>query len=132
MTAQIMNWQPTAEAMSKTVQAGSQFLPGNLEALKQSRQACLAGMQDFSRLYVSAVQGLVQQAVDGTKAFAGAKTPQELVAVQMDLGRAAMERMASEGTKLQHSARTMVQQIYAPLTQRATAVVEQVRPSQAA
>jgi phasin family protein len=132
MNAQISNWRPTAEAMSKSVQAGNQFVPANLEALKQSSQAYMAGMQDFSRLYVAAVQGLMQQAMDGTKALAGAKTPQDILALQTDLGRAAMERIVSEGTKLQHSAQTMLQQVYAPLTQRATAAVQQAKVSQAA
>ena len=132
MTAQIMTWQPTAEAMSKATHAATEFGRDNLEALAQSAQAYVTGMQDFSRLYVEAVQGLMQQAVESTKAFAGAKTPQDVLALQADLTRASVERILSEGTKLQQAAQKMVEQVSAPLTQRAAAAVEQGKLAQAA
>lgn len=132
MTAPIMTWQPTAEAMSKTTQAVTAFGRGNLEALTQSTQAYMAGMQELSRLYVTAVQGLMQQAAESTKAFAGAKTPQDVLALQANLTRASLERILSEGTKLQHAAQKMAEQVSAPLAQRAAAAVEQGQRAQAA
>jgi hypothetical protein len=132
MTAQITSWRPMAEAMSKAVQASSQFIPGHFAVLKHSNQAFVAGMQDFTRLYVAAAQGLVQQAVDGTKAVAGAKTLQDVLAIQTDISRAAVERMISEGTKLQYAAQVMAQQAYAPLAQQATSVAGQAKLPQAA
>ncbi|WP_157986027.1 phasin family protein [Teichococcus vastitatis] len=88
MTAHITHWQPTADAMSKTTQAATELGRSNLEALTQSAQASVAGMQDLGRLYVAAVQGLMQQAMESTKAFAGARTLQDVLAVQANLTRA--------------------------------------------
>ncbi|MDJ0391196.1 phasin family protein [Roseomonas sp. E05] len=132
MSTQITAWQPTAEAMSKTTHAVTELGRGNLEALTRSTQAYVTGMQDLNRLYVTAVQGLMQQAVESTKAFAAAKTPQDVLAVQAELTRASIGRILSEGTKLQQAAQKMAEQISAPLTQRAAAAVEQRKLAQAA
>ncbi len=132
MTAHITHWQPTADAMAKTTQAATQFGRSNLEALTQSAQASVAGMQDLSRLYVAAVQGLMQQTMESTKAFAGAKTPQDVLAVQANLTRASIERMLGEGAKLQQAAQKMVEQASAPLTRRVAAAAQQAKLTQAA
>src|SRR4051812_28804650 len=66
------NLKPATEAFSKASNAAVQFGHGNLEAMVQSTQIYLTGMQDLSRQYVTAVQGLMQHAPEGTKTFAGA------------------------------------------------------------
>src|SRR4051812_8977688 len=66
------NLKPATEVFSKASNAAVQFGCGNLEAMAQSTQIYLTGMQDLSRQYVTAVQGLMQHAPEGTKTFAGA------------------------------------------------------------
>jgi phasin family protein len=132
MMAQITNWQPKVEAMSKAGDSMAAFGRGNLAALTQSTQAYMAGLQDLGRLHVAMVQGLTQQAVENAKALAGVKTPQDVLAVQTNLARASIERFLSEGTKLQQAAQTMVEQVSAPLTQRVAAAAAQTKLAQAA
>jgi hypothetical protein len=105
---------------------------GNLEALAQSTQAYLAGVQNLSRLYIAAVQGLTQHAVDGSKAFGGIKTVQDALTIQASFSRGTIERATTEGVKLQEAALEVAKQVYAPLTQRATLAYQQAKPSLAA
>ena len=126
------NLKPTTEAISKASNAAVQFGRGNLEAVAQSTQIYLTGMQDFSRQYVTAVQGLTQHALEGTKAFAGASSLQGALAVQMDLTRASVQLAFKEGAKLQHAALKLTERVCAPLSQRTTAALEQTKVSRVA
>jgi hypothetical protein len=121
-----------AEVFSKAGNEAVQFGRGNLEAVTQSTQAYLAGVQHLSRLYVSVVQGLTQHAVEGAKALGGIKTVQDALTIQASLSRSALERAIAEGTKLQDAAFRMAKQVAAPLTQRATLALQQAKPSLAA
>jgi hypothetical protein len=62
------NLKPATEAFSKASNAAVQFGHGNLEAMVQSTQIYLTGMQDLSRQYVTAMQGLMQHAFEGARA----------------------------------------------------------------
>ena len=126
------NPKPATEAFSKASNAAIQFGHGNLEAMAQSTQIYLTGMQDLGRQYVTAVQGLMQHALEGTKAFAGATSPKDAMVVQMNLTRTSVQLALDEGAKLQHAALTLTKQIRAPLAQRATAALEQTKVSRAA
>ena len=92
----------------------------------------LAGAQNFSRLYVAAVQGLTQHAAGEAKALRSIKTVQDALAIQASIGRGSFERAIAEGTKLQEAALDVVKQVYTPLTQRATLALQQTAPSLAA
>ena len=126
------NPKPATEAFSKASNAAVHFGHGNLEAMAQSTQLYLTGMQDHSRQYVTAVQGLMRHALEGTKAFAGATSLQDAMVVQVNLTRTSVQLALDEGAKLQHAALTLTKQVRAPLAQRATAALEQTRPSRAA
>jgi len=126
------NLKPAIEAFSKASNAAVQFGHGNLEAMAQSTQIYLTGMQDLSRQYVTAVQGLTQHAVEGSKAFAGATSLKDAMVVQVDLTRASVQLALGEGAKLQHAALKLTERACAPLTQRATAALEQTKLSRAA
>ena len=126
------NVKPATEAFSKASNAAVQFGHGNLEAIAQSTQIYLTGMQDLSRQYVAAVQGLMQHALEGAKAFAGATSLEHAMTVQSDLTRASVQLALGEGAKLQHAALKLTEQVCAPLTQRATAALEQTKLSRAA
>jgi phasin family protein len=126
------NLKPATEAFSKASNAAVQFGRGNLEAMAQSTQIYLTGMQDLSRQYVTAVQGLMQHAFEGTKAFAGATSLKDAMVVQVDLTRASVQLALGEGAKLQHAALKLTERACAPLAQRATAALEQTKVSRAA
>lgn len=128
MMTQITNWQPTAEAFSKAADLGR----SNLDALVQSNQAYLAGMQDLAGLYAAAVQGFAQQASENAKALAAVKAPQDILTVQAELTRATVERSLNEGAKLQQAVQKLVQEVYAPLTRQVTAAVTQTKFASAA
>ena len=66
-----MGPKPAAEAFSEASTGAAEFGRGNLEAVAQSAQAYLTGMQNLGRQYAAAVQGLTQHAVEGGRAFAG-------------------------------------------------------------
>ena len=126
------NLKPATEAFSKASNAAVQFGHGNLEAMAQSTQIYLTGMQDLSRQYVTAVQGLTQHAFEGSKAFAGATSLKDAMVVQVDLTRASVQLALGEGAKLQHAALKLTERTCAPLAQRATAALEQTKPSHTA
>jgi len=126
------NLKPATEVFSKTSNAAVQFGRGNLEAIAQSTQIYLTGMQDLSRQYVTAVQGLTQHAFEGSKAFAGATSLKDAMTVQMNLTRASVQLALGEGAKLQHAALKLTERTCAPLIQHATAALEQTKPSRAA
>ena len=126
------NLKPAPEVFSKSSNAAVQFGHGNLEAMAQSTQIYLTGMQDLSRQYVTAVQGLMQHAFEGSKAFAGARSLKDAMVVQVDLTRASVQLALSEGAKLQHAALKLTERTCAPLAQRATAALEQTKVSRAA
>ena len=126
------NLKPATEAFSKASNAAVQFGHGNLEAIAQSTQIYLTGMQDLSRQYVTAMQGLMQHAFEGTKAFAGATSLEQAMVVQSDLTRASVQLALGEGAKLQHVALKLTERACAPLTQRATAALEQTKLSRGA
>ena len=124
--------KPATEAFSKASNAAVQFGHGNLEAMAQSTQIYLTGMQDLSRQYVTAMQGFMQHAFEGTKAFAGATSLEHAMAVQTSFTRASVQLALGEGAKLQHATLKLTQRACAPLTQRATAALEQTKLSRAA
>ena len=124
--------KPATEAFSKASNAAVQFGHGNLEAMVQSTQIYLTGMQDLSRQYVTAMQGLMQHAFEGAKAFAGATSLEQAMVVQTDLTRASVQLALGEGAKLQHAALKLTERACAPLTQRVTAALEQTTLSHAA
>ena len=126
------NLKPATEAFSKASNAAVQFGRGNLEAVAQSTQIYLTGMQDLSRQYMAAVQGLTQHALEGTKAFAGARSLKDAMTIQMNLTRASVQLALGEGAKLQQAALKLTERACAPLTQRATAALEQTKVSRAA
>ncbi len=126
------NLKPATEAFSKASNAAVQFGQGNLEAMAQSTQIYLTGMQDLSRQYVTALQGLMQHAFEGAKAFAGATSLEQAMVVQSDLTRASVQLALGEGAKLQHAALKLTERVCAPLTQRATAALEQTKLARAA
>jgi hypothetical protein len=121
-----------AEVFAKAGNETAKVARGNLEALTQSTQAYLVGVQNFGRLYVAAVQSLTQHAAEGAKVLGSVKTVQDALAAQTSLGRGSFERAIVEGAKLQEAALDVVKQVYAPLTQRATLVMQQTAPSLAA
>ena len=124
--------KPAAEAFVRASHGAAEFGRGNLEAVSQSAQACMAGMRDLGRQYVAAMMGLTQHALDDAKAFAGARSPQDAMALQASLTRASMERALGEGAKLQRAALMLTQQVYAPLTRNATAALKRATSSRAA
>ena len=124
--------KPTAEALSKATNTAAEFGRGNIEAVAQSTQTYLTGMQDLNRQYFASLQGLLQHAVEGANAFVGVKSLKDAMAIQASLGRATVERALGEGTKLQQAARKVAGQVYAPLTQRTTAALAQTTFSRAA
>jgi phasin family protein len=103
------------------------FGRGNVAVLTQSMQACVARLQDFSRLQVAIVQSMTQQAVENAHALAAVKTPQDLLPVQANLTRASIERFLSDGAKLQQAAQKMKEQASAPLTEHVAAAVTQTK-----
>src|SRR5690349_15316779 len=94
------NLKPATEVFSKASNAAVQFGHGNLEAIAQSTQIYLTGMQDLSRQYVTTVQGLTQHAFEGSKAFASATSLKDAMTVQMNLTRASVQLALGEAAIL--------------------------------
>ena len=126
------NLKLAAEAFAEASNGAAELGRGNLDAVAQSAQAYLTGMQDLGRQYVAAVQGLTQHALEDAKAFAGVSSLQDAMALQASLARASVERALGEGAKLQQAALALTERVHAPLARRATAALEQTMLSRAA
>ncbi len=94
---------PAAEAFARASNSATKFGRGNLEAATQSAQIYLAGM-----------------------------SLRDAMALQARLTRSSMEQALDEGGKLQRAALALTERVQAPLTQRATAALEQTMLSRAA
>jgi len=116
----------TAEGFSKVARDAAEFGRANLEAAAQSAQAYAQATQALSRQVLTLAQYLNTQAVEGTKALAGAKSLKEVTEIQALFARSAFERLTSEGSLLQQAALQQIERAFAPLTQRATAALPQV------
>jgi hypothetical protein len=115
----------TAEAFSKATRDAAELGRGNLEAVAQSTQAYFQGTQELSREAFALAQALTTQAIEGAKALAGAKSLKEAADIQALFARAAFDRLASEGSRLQRAAQQVIERAFVPLTQRATAAAPQ-------
>ncbi len=127
-----MGPKPAAEAFSQASNRTAGSGRGDLEAVARSAQAYLMGMQDLGRQYAAAMRGLTRHALEGGRAFAGAKGLPDAIALQAGLARASIERALGEGAKLRQATLTLTGQVYAPLARRATAAVERTKVSRAA
>jgi phasin family protein len=126
------NLKPAAGAFAKVSNEAAEFGRGNLEAVVQSAQAYLTGMQDLGRQYVAVVQGLTQHVIEDAKGFADVKNLQGAMVLQASLARGSVERALGEGAKLQQAAIVLAEQVHAPLTRRAAAAIEQTKLARAA
>jgi hypothetical protein len=124
--------QPAAEAFARASDGATEFGRGNLEAVTQSAQIYLTGMQDLGRQYVATMMGLAQHTLEGAKGFAGVRSLRDAMALQASLTRASVERALGEGAKLQRAALGLTERVHAPLARRATAALEQAMLSRAA
>lgn len=114
-----------ADGFLKAAEEAAAFGRGNVEALAKATQAYVSGVQDLSRQTVAMVQGLTDQALEGAKALAGAKSLKEAAEIQALFARSAFDRTTSETAKLQQAVLQVAERAFAPLTQRATAAVAQ-------
>jgi hypothetical protein len=118
----------TTEAFSKAARDAAAFGRGNFEALTQSAQAYVQGTEALSRHAFALAQELNTQAIEGAKALTGAKSLKEAADIQAQITRAAFERAASEGPRLQQAAVQVIERALAPLALRATAAAQAARP----
>ncbi len=115
----------TTEAFSNAARDAAAFGQDNLKAVAQSAQLTFQGAQDVSRQAFAFAEALNAQAIEGVKALAGAKSLKEAAEIQARLVRAAFERAANEGPKLQQAALQVAERAIAPLAERAKAAVAQ-------
>jgi phasin family protein len=114
------------DVVANSAQKACAFGRGNLEATARAVQTYLAGTQSLGRQGFDVAQALNRQAFEGAKAMAAAKSVREAVEIQTSLVRSAIERSLSEGTKLHQAAMKLAEEVYAPLTHRATMAFEAV------
>jgi phasin family protein len=114
----------TVETFTKAAEDAAAFGRGNIEALTQSAQVYMAGMQDLSKQALALVQGLTEHSIEGAKALGQVKSLKEASDIQTTYARAAVEKSLAEGAKLQEQAVKLVEAAVAPLAARVTIAVE--------
>ncbi len=115
-----------AEGLFKAAGDAAEFSRGNVEAIAQTTQTYMAGVQDLSRMTIAMVQGLTEQAMEGARAMGGVKSLKDATAIQTSLARSAMERSVAEATKLQETALRVAEQSFAPLSARLSLAAEKM------
>jgi len=115
--------EAAATAMKKAEEI-VRFNQASIEALTQSSQIWVAGVQDLSKQVAASYQASVQQTIGAFEALRTVKTLKQAIDLQSGFARAALEKTIGDSGRLTQASVTLTQQALAPLTNRVNAVVE--------
>jgi phasin family protein len=115
--------QGMEQAMTKTEEMLT-FNQGNVEVAMQVSQILATGFQDISRQAAVQAQARIDEALTAARAVCGAKSLREMFDIQGNLGRSNTEKALSEAGKIADASMRLIEQAWAPWTQRMTQAME--------
>jgi len=112
------------EKAMKTAEEFMSFGQGNVEAVLKSGQIWAEGVQEFGKTFAATAQAQLEQSMNTWKALAGVKSLKEVLDLQTNLARGAVEAAVAETGKLTDASMKLAEQALAPITARVTLAVE--------
>jgi len=112
------------EKAMKTAEEFMSFGQGNVEAVLKSGQIWAEGVQEFGKTFAATAQAQLEHSMNTWKALAGVKSLKEVMDLQTNLARGAVEAAVAETGKLTDASMKLAEQALAPITARVTLAVE--------
>jgi len=102
------------------------FSRGNLEALMEAGSACSKGLEEIKAQMVAATRDALEDSVKTAKAFSGARTAKDFLDLQSRFMQDEYEKLVATTTRFGEMAMKLSQDVYAPLTARASAFADEL------
>ncbi len=112
------------EKAMKTTEELIAFGQGNLEAIMQSGQIWISGVQDLSKQVATTAQASFEDTLSAFKALTAAKSVKDAFDTQASLARTTLDKAISESGRFTEASFKLTERALAPLTARVTLAVE--------
>lgn len=103
----------------------------NVDALVQAGTVLSKGLQDIGKALFGAAQESIEDSVAASKQLMAARTLREVVDVQAALSKQSLDRLMGESARLSDLSVKLVEEAFAPLTERVNATVDKLVKSAA-
>ncbi|MBX7536195.1 phasin family protein [Qipengyuania sp. GH1] len=115
------------EKSTEMTKEAVEFQKGNLEALVESGKILASGMQDMGRAYVEEAKSAADTVQGDVKSMAAVKSPTDLFQLQGEIARRNFDAMVSTASKNTETMLKLVNDAFAPLSNRMSLAAEKVR-----
>jgi phasin family protein len=106
---------------------------GNLDAVVQSNTVIAKGLEEISRELMSYAQASLESATAATKALFGAKTLQDLIALNNSFAKTSLDSFLANSTKLGDMGLKVANEALEPISARVNVTIEKLaKPALAA
>jgi phasin family protein len=106
---------------------------GNLDAVVQSNTVIAKGLEEISREFMRYAQTSLESATSATKALFGARTLQDLIALNSDFARTSLDTFLANSTKLGDMGLKVANEAFEPISARVNVAIEKLaKPAAAA
>ena len=106
---------------------------GNLDAVVQSNTVIAKGLEEMSRELMSYAQASLESAASATKALFGAKTLQDVIALNNNFAKTSLDTFLANSTKLGDMGLKVANQALEPISARVNVTIEKLaKPAVAA
>jgi phasin family protein len=106
---------------------------GNLDAVVQSNTVIAKGFEEISREFMSLAQASLETAASATKALFGAKTLQDVIALNNDYAKTSLDTFLANSTKLGDMGMKVANEALQPISKRVNVTIEKLaKPALAA
>jgi len=99
----------------------------NMDALVESMTVAAKGVEEINTQFAAYAKESVEGSVETAKNLASAKRVQDLIEIQSDFAKSAMDRYVSEIAKTSDLMTAVVKDAWAPLNTRASKAVEDLQ-----
>lgn len=114
------------KAQVAAFQAYEEAVSSAKDAVAQAGTIFSKGLQDIGKLVLGLAQASVEEGVAASQQLLAAKTLRELVDVQSAVAKQQFDRLLGESSRLSDLSVKLVEESFAPLTERVTATVEKM------
>jgi|GEM_PF-5710303 len=114
------------DAAVKSFDDMAAFSRSNLDALMECNSVCSKGFEEMKAEMVALTRDALEDSVKAAKAFSGVRTMKDLMDLQTGFMKDEYEKMVAGSTKLGEIALKLSQDMYAPLTARASAFADEL------
>jgi phasin family protein len=124
MTFTKENLEKAQAATMKSYDELTTFGKDNVDAVVKAGQIYVKGIEELSRALINLGQIQYEQGVAATKALMGCTSLRQVIDLQSDLAKTAVDKTLAEGSKMHEMALKVANEAMAPLQARVTLAVE--------